>query len=40
VRENEDYTVHLSVVGMVELIIEPEKSGGDVRASVRSFRVA
>jgi hypothetical protein len=40
VRENEDYTVHLSEVGMVELIIEPDKSGGDVRASLRSFRVA
>lgn len=40
VRENEDYTVHLSEVGMLELIIVPDKSGGDVRASLRSFRVA
>jgi hypothetical protein len=39
-RENEDYTVHLSEVGILELIIVPDKSGGDVRASLRSFRVA
>jgi hypothetical protein len=40
VRENEDYTVHLSEVGILELIIVPDKSGSDVRASLRSFRVA
>jgi len=40
VRENEDYTVHLSEVGILELIITPDKSGGDVRASLRSFRLA
>jgi hypothetical protein len=40
VRENEDYTVHLSEVRILELIIVPDKSGGDVRASLRSFRVA
>jgi hypothetical protein len=40
VRENEDYTVHLSEVGILELIIVPDKSGGDVRASLRSFRLA
>ena len=40
VRENEDYTLHLSEVGILELIIVPDKSGGDVRASLRSFRVA
>jgi hypothetical protein len=40
VRENEDHTVHLSEVGILELIIVPDKSGGDVRASLRSFRVA
>ena len=40
VRENEDYTVHLSEVGILELIIVPDKSGDDVRASLRSFRVA
>jgi len=39
-RENEDYTVQLSEVGILELIIVPDKSGGDVRASLRSFRVA
>jgi hypothetical protein len=39
-RETEDYTVHLSEVKIVELIIVPDKSGGDVRASLRSFRVA
>src|ERR1700747_958657 len=40
VQENEDYTVHLPEVGTLELIIVPDKSGGDVRASLRSFRVA
>jgi hypothetical protein len=40
VRENEDYPVHLSEVGILELIIVPDKSGGDVRACLRSFRVA
>ena len=40
VRENEDYTVHLPEVKTLELIIVPDKSGGDVRASLRSFRVA
>ena len=40
VRENEDYTVHLSEVRILELIIVPDKSGGDVRACLRSFRVA
>jgi len=40
VRENEDYTVHLSEVGILELIMVPDKSGGDVRACLRSFRVA
>jgi len=40
VRENEDYTVDLSEVGILELIIVPDESGGDVRACLRSFRVA
>jgi len=40
VRENEDYTVHLSEVGILELTIVPDKSGSDVRASLRGFRVA
>ena len=39
-RENEDYTIHLSEVGILELIIVPDKSGSDIRASLRSFRVA
>ena len=39
-QENEDYTVHLSEVGILELTIVPDKSGSDVRASLRSFRVA
>jgi hypothetical protein len=39
-RENEDYTVHLSEVGILELIIVPDKSGSDVRASLRNLRVA
>jgi hypothetical protein len=40
VRENEDYTVHLSEVRILELIIVPDKGGGDVRACLRGFRVA
>ena len=40
VRESEDYSVHLSEVGTLELIIVPDKSGGDVRASLRSLQVA
>jgi len=33
------YTVHLSDVATLELIIVPDKSGSDARASLRSFRV-
>src|ERR1700745_1880662 len=40
VRENEDYTVHPSAVGILELIIVPAKSDIDVPGSLRSFRVA
>ena len=40
VRENEDYAVQLSEVRILELIIVPDKSGGSVRASLRSFRLA
>jgi hypothetical protein len=40
VRENEDYTVHLPEVGILELIITPDKSASDVRASLQTFRVA
>jgi hypothetical protein len=40
VQENEDYAVRLSEVRILELIIVPDKSGGDALASLRSFRVA
>ena len=40
VREIEDYTVELSGVTMVELIIVPDKSGGGARASLASLRLA
>jgi len=40
VRETEDYTVQLSDVATLELMIVPDKSGSDARASLRSFRVA
>jgi hypothetical protein len=39
VRASEDYTVHLSEVETLELIIVPDKSGGEARASLRSFRL-
>src|SRR5260370_42015029 len=40
VRENEDYTVHLSEVGILELIIVPDKSGGGDCAVLQRFRAA
>jgi hypothetical protein len=40
VREIEDYTVQISGVVVLELIIVPDKSGGEVPASLRSFRLA
>ena len=40
VRETEDYTVGLSDVKVLELIIVPDKSGGEVRASLASLRLA
>lgn len=40
VRESEDYTVQLSGVAKLELIIAPDKSDGEARASLRSFRLA
>jgi hypothetical protein len=40
VRETEDYTVDLSDVTVLELKIIPDKSGGEARASVASFRLA
>jgi hypothetical protein len=40
VREIEDYAVDLSNVGVLELIIVPDKSGGEVRASLVKMRIA
>jgi hypothetical protein len=39
VRETEDYSVELSEVKVLELEIVPDKSGGDVRASLVSLRL-
>ena len=40
VREIENYAVELSEVLALELIIVPDKSNGNARASMRSFRLA
>jgi hypothetical protein len=40
VRETEDYSVELSQVKVLELMIIPDKSGGEVRASLVSLRLA
>jgi hypothetical protein len=40
VQETEDYAVELSEVKVLELIIIPDKSGGEVRASLMSLRLA
>jgi len=40
VREIEDYVVELSEVKVLELMIVPDKSGGEVRASLVSLRLA
>ena len=40
VREIEDYAVDLSNVGVLELIITPDKSGGEARASLVKMRIA
>ena len=40
VREIEDYAVDLVNVGVLELVIVPDKSGGDARASLVKMRVA
>ena len=40
VRETEDYAVELSEVKVLELVIVPDKSGGEVRASLVSLRLA
>jgi hypothetical protein len=40
IREIEDYTVDLSEVAVLELIIVPDKADREARASLRSLRVA
>jgi hypothetical protein len=40
VREIENYAVELSEVVVLELIIVPDKSGGEARACLRRFRLA
>jgi len=40
VREIENYVVELSEVSVLELMIVPDKSDGDARASIQSFRLA
>jgi hypothetical protein len=40
VRETEDYAVELSEVKVLELMIVPDKSGGEVHASLASLRLA
>jgi hypothetical protein len=40
VRETEDHAVELSNVKALELVIVPEISGGDARASLRMLRLA
>ncbi|MEJ2007350.1 MAG: discoidin domain-containing protein [Acidobacteriota bacterium] len=40
VKEVEDYGVELSAVTVLELIIDPDKSGGESRASLEQLRLA
>ena len=40
VREAEDYSVELSGVKVLELMIIPDKSGGELRASLKSLRLS
>jgi hypothetical protein len=40
VRETEDFPVELSKVKVLELEIIPDKSGGEIRASLASLRLA
>ncbi len=40
IREIEDYTVDLSEVAVLELIIVPDKADREARASLRSLRLA
>ena len=39
-REDEDYRVELSGVGLLELAVTPDTAGGGARASLRSLRLA
>ena len=39
-QETEDYAVELSGVKVLELMIVPDKNGGEVRASLASLRLA
>ena len=39
-RETEDYAVELSKVKVLELVIVPDKSAGEVRATLASLRLA
>lgn len=39
-REVEEYTVNLSAVSVIELMIVPDKSGGPAVASIAEFQVA
>jgi hypothetical protein len=40
VREIEDYAVDLVAVGVIELIIVPDKNGGEARASLAKMRLS
>jgi hypothetical protein len=40
VREIEDYAVDLVDVGVLELIIVPDRSGGEARASLVKMRLS
>jgi hypothetical protein len=40
VRETEDHSVELSNVKALELVIVPDMSGGEARASLLTLRVA
>ena len=39
-RETEDYAVELSGITIIELIIVPDKSGGEAKASLAKLRLA
>jgi hypothetical protein len=40
IREAEDYRVQLDGVTVLELVIVPDKSGGEARASLAQWRLA